>query len=116
MPKIKKNNRSESQLIETNILELDKVTKFYIEKNCNELSLDQICADTQLDKNSIESYYHACLDNEKKNDTIDKLMSVNTKKGYAVMTKEASEKGEQNKQNPNRRNKTEHIHKIRADK
>lgn len=95
--------------------ELSKAEKFYIESNCIELSLAEIQADLKSDSSTIENYYNDCLDRKKNENTIDKLMIVNSKSGYTVMSKEASEKGEatRKKSTPPLSN---HIHRIRPDK
>ena len=91
---------------------LSKVEKFYIEKNCSNHALSEICKDLGCAENVASSYYSECLANIKKADTIDKLMVVDSKNGYAVMTKEASEKGETTKPERTVRLDTSHIHKI----
>jgi hypothetical protein len=92
---------------------LSKVEKFYIEKNCYNHTLTEICKDLGCAENIASSHYEECLANIKKADTIDKLMVVDSKNGYAVMTKEASEKGEKTKPERTVRLDTSHIHKIR---
>lgn len=103
---------SKSKTVKNNEYELSKAEKFYIENNCKSLSLDQLCEDLKCPSKSIEKYYNECIESHKKADTIDKLMIVNSKGGYAIMSKEASEKGEATR----KRTKpplSEHIHRIR---
>ena len=94
---------------------LSKVEKFYIEQNCSNSTLEEISKDIGCSQNIASSYYTECLDKIEKADTIDKLMNVNTKSGFAVMTKEASEKGDATKTRKNQK-AAEHIHKIRQDR
>ena len=94
---------------------LSKVEKFYIEQNCSNSTLEEISKDIGCPQNIASSYYKECVDKAEKGDTIDKLMNVNTKSGFAVMTKEASEKGDATKTRKNQK-AAEHIHKIRQDK
>lgn len=96
-------------------IELTKADKFYIDNKCDQLSLAEISSDLGYSESTVEGYYTQCLDKVKKADTIDKLMVVNSKNGYAVMTREASEKGEST-----RKKSTvppaNHIHKIRPER
>jgi hypothetical protein len=93
-------------------IQLTKADQFYVENKCGELSLEQMSNDLNYPSSVIESYYNQCLDKKKKADTIDKLMVVNSKNGYAVMTKEASEKGEENRRRSSQPPEN-HIHRIR---
>lgn len=93
--------------------ELSKVEKFYIENNINTMELSDICNDLGCDLSTASKYYDECIDRLKKADTIDKLMIVNSKAGYAVMSKEASSKGESTKRKNSNGQSSEHIHKIR---
>lgn len=91
---------------------LSKVEKFYIEQNCRVSTLEAISKDMGCDQEIISPYYSECVDKIEKSNTIDKLMNVNTKSGFAVMTKEASEKGDATRKKKDQK-KVEHIHKIR---
>lgn len=95
------------------VRQLSKAEKFYIENNCNELTMQEICNDLECKEDIVSIYYNECLDNFKKKDTIDKMMNVNSKAGYAVMSKEASEKGETTKRSDPNKSLSKHIHKIR---
>lgn len=109
--------RPKSKSTRTKKEPLDKVTKFYIQNHCKSLSVEQLCEDTAIaDKSAVEAYYNECLDKIEKQNTIDKFMNVNTKQGYAVMTQEASEKGESGKKTKTTPKSNAHIHKIRADR
>ena len=103
---------SKQKTVKNNEYELSKAEKFYVENNCKSLSLDQLCEDLKCWAESIEKYYNQCLENNKKADTIDKLMIVNSKGGYAIMSKEASEKGEATRKRTTPP-LSEHIHRIR---
>jgi hypothetical protein len=91
------------------------VEKFYIEHNCHKMTLESICEDLKCSPEYAEAYYKECLDKVKRPDTIDKLMMVNSKRGYAIMSKEASERGEATKKTATRP-LSEHIHRIRGNK
>jgi hypothetical protein len=93
--------------------ELSKAEKFYVESNCKKISLEEICDDLECKEDVVSAFYNECLDDLKNKDTIDKLMIVNSKAGYAVMSKEASSKGESTKRPSNNKHLSEHIHKIR---
>jgi hypothetical protein len=103
---------SKQKTIKNNEYELSKVEKFSIENNCKSLSLDQLCDDLKCSAESIEKYYNECIEGQKRADTIDKLMIVNSKGGYAIMSKEASEKGEATRKRTSPP-LSEHIHRIR---
>lgn len=92
---------------------LSKVEKFYIEENCINTTLESISKDMGYAEEIVSPYYTECLDKIKKSDTIDKLMNVNTKSGFAVMTREASEKGDATRKKKDQK-AVEHIHKIRS--
>lgn len=92
---------------------LSKVERFYIEKNCSQMSLTDICNDIGCSETIASKHYSECVDKIKNANTIDKLMVIDSKNGYAVMTKEASEKGEATKPQRTVRLDTNHIHKIR---
>lgn len=99
-------------MAKTKTSELSKAEKFYIENNFQRLSIDELCGDLECTAEKIEKYYNECVDRAKSADTIDKLMIVNSKSGYAIMSKEASEKGEATRKRsvlPT----ANHIHKIR---
>lgn len=93
--------------------ELSKAEKFYIEQNCNTLDLETICKDIGNDSLQVKAFLHDCIEKSKKEDTIDKLMIVDSKNGYAVMTRGASEKGEKNRRREPNKALSQHIHKIR---
>jgi hypothetical protein len=93
--------------------ELSKAEKFYIENNCKKLSLEEVCRDLECEEGLVSTFYNECLDSLKNKDTIDKLMIVNSKAGYAVMSKEASSKGESTRRKNISSPVSEHIHKIR---
>lgn len=95
--------------------ELSVVEKFYIENHCSKLTLEAICTDLNREQESVEGYYNECLDKQKSGDTIDKLMIVNSKKGYAIMSREASERSE-TKKGSGKNPLSEHIHRIRKDR
>lgn len=95
--------------------ELSVVEKFYIQHNCKTLDLETICKDINNYSLKVKAFLNECLENLDRSDTIDKLMNVNSKSGYAVMTKEASEKGDATKKR-GKAPDTKHIHKIRPDK
>lgn len=91
---------------------LSKVEKFYIEKNCGASTLESISKDIGCPEDVISTYYNECIDRIEKSNTIDKLMNVNSKSGFAVMTKQASEKGDATRKTKNQKS-AEHIHRIR---
>ena len=91
---------------------LSKVEKFYIENN-SDLSVEEICKDIKKNEKLVSEYHSQCLEKTKQADTIDKLMVVDSKNGYAVMTKEASEKGEKTRTQRSSPRDKNHIHKIR---
>ena len=96
---------------------LSKIEKFYIENNCRASTLEDLCKEIKKSKQLVEKYYKECVDKQQSEDkiTADKLMNVNSKQGYAIMSREASEFGEQNR--TAREVKTpSHIHKIKPDK
>jgi len=95
--------------------ELSKVHKFYIESKCSAMTLSDISSDLGLDESIVSSYYYECKNKASNDFTVDKLMNINSKRGYAVMSKEASEIGDASKKRATKRD-TKHIHKIRADK
>ena len=95
--------------------ELSKVQKFYIESKCSSMTLSDICSDLGLDKSVVSSYYDECKNKATNDFTVDKLMNINSKRGYAVMSKEASERGDASKKQATKTDPN-HIHKIRADK
>lgn len=94
-----------------NVVELSKIEKFYIENNFKKFSIDELSEDLGRSPEHIEKFFNECVDNSQKSDTIDKLMIVNSKRGYAVMSKEASERGEATKTKSTV--PADHIHKIR---
>jgi hypothetical protein len=93
--------------------ELSKAEKFYIDNNCKTLSLKEICNDLECTEDLAVSFYNECLDSLKNKDTIDKMMVVDSKNGYAVMTKGASEKSEKTRRSEPSKALSKHIHKIR---
>jgi len=93
--------------------ELSKIEKFYIEKNCGNMDIEEICNDISCDKTVASKYYNECVDKAQKADTIDKMMVVDSKNGYTVMTKGASEKGEKTRRSEPNKALSKHIHKIR---
>jgi len=93
--------------------ELSKAEKFYIEQNCRVLDLETICKDIENDSLKVKAFLHDCIEKSKKEDTIDKLMIVDSKNGYAVMTRGASEKGEKTRKREPNKSLSQHIHKIR---
>jgi hypothetical protein len=95
--------------------DLSVVEKFYIENHCSKLTLESICTDLNREQENVEAYYNECLDRQKSADTIDKLMIVNSKKGYAIMSREASERSETKKRSETN-SLSEHIHRIRKNK
>lgn len=94
---------------------LSKVQKFYIESKHSSMTLSDVSSDLGLDKSVVSSYYDECKNKATNNFTVDKLMNINSKRGYAVMSQEASEKGDASKRQA-KKTDTNHIHKIRADK
>ncbi len=96
-------------------VELSKAEKFYVDSNCGILSLEELCSDLGCEISYIEKYYNECVDKNSRSNTIDKLMIVNSKSGYAIMSKEASEKGESTRKR-SQPPLSEHIHKIRKDR
>ena len=95
--------------------DLSKVQKFYVESKCSSMTLSDVSSDLGLDQSLVSSYYDECKTKAEKDFTVDKLMNINSKRGYAVMSQEASEKGDATKKAPAKRD-TSHIHKIRPDK
>jgi hypothetical protein len=95
------------------VRQLSKAEKFYIENNCQSLNIEDICKDIECPVSIASEYYKNCLDKIKKADTIDKLMVVDKKNGYTVMTKGASEKSETTRKKGSNKSLTEHIHRIR---
>ena len=93
--------------------QLSKVEKFYIEKNCGNMNIEEICNDISCDKTVASKYYEECVDKAQKTDTIDKMMIVDSKNGCTVMTKGASEKGEKTRRSEPNKSLSKHIHKIR---
>lgn len=93
--------------------ELSKVEKFYIEKNCGNMDIEDICSDLSCDKTIASKYYDECVDKAQKADTIDKMMIVDSKNGCTVMTKGASEKGDKTRRSEPSKALSKHIHKIR---
>ena len=93
--------------------QLSKVEKFYIEKNCGNMNIEEICNDISCDKTVASKYYDECVDKAQKTDTIDKMMIVDSKNGCTVMTKGASEKGEKTRRSEPNKVLSKHIHKIR---
>jgi hypothetical protein len=92
--------------------ELSVAEKFYIEYNCKSLSLETMSENLECDEDRIKDFYNECVDKQNSSHTIDKLMAINSKRGYAIMTKEASEKGEATK-GKSRSPLSNHIHKIK---
>jgi len=97
----------------TKEIELSKAEKFYIEQHCRTLDLETICKDINNHSVKVKAFLHECIEKSEKEDTIDKLMVVDSKNGYAVMTKGASEKGEKTRKREPSKSLTQHIHKIR---
>ena len=95
--------------------ELNKVQKFYIENNCDNMTLEEICSDLSLGNSAVSPYYQKC---KEKLQTVPNLMNVSTKHGYAIMNQQASEAGDEaRKRNQSKiTNQTGHIHKIRPEK
>lgn len=96
---------------------LSKIEKFYIENTCSDKTVEDLCKEISKSKQLVQDYYQECLTKKQTESkmTADKLMNVNSKQGYAIMSKEASEFGEQNR--TAREVKTpSHIHKIKPDK
>jgi hypothetical protein len=94
---------------------LSVAEQFYIEEHCTKMSLETICEQLNCDSDRISDFYTAAVDKRNSMSTIDTLMTVNHKRGYAIMTKEASEKGDATKSGK-AAPLSEHIHKIRKDR
>jgi hypothetical protein len=91
---------------------LSVVEKFYIENNCKSLSLETISETLESNEDRVKEFYAECVDKQNSSFTVDKLMTINSKRGYAIMTKEASEKGEATK-SAGRSPLSTHIHQIK---
>lgn len=92
---------------------LSKAEKFYITNKCATCSLEEVSRDLECPESVVSAFYSECLDELKRKDTIDNLMIKDKKNGCTVMTKEASEKGENTRKSRSIRKDTNHIHKIR---
>jgi hypothetical protein len=91
---------------------LSVVEKFYIENHCKTLSLETISENLECSEDRVKDFYTESVDKQNSSFTVDKLMAINSKRGYAIMTKEASEKGEANK-SAGRSPLSTHIHQIK---
>lgn len=100
-------NKKSNKLVPLSLIE-----KFYIENNCNALSLDTISEHLASNEDRVREFFAECVDKQNRMFTVDKLMTVNSKRGYAIMTKEASEKGESTK-SAGRSPLSAHIHQIK---
>lgn len=92
---------------------LSKTDLFYIEQNFSSMSIDDLAKDIGVSTDAIQERYDSFVA-KKKADALrtDNLMKIDSKRGYTVMTREASEKNEaQRKRGSIGDNK--HIHKIR---